>query len=309
VARPRALLAALAGIVVLGGCGAESRPPSSDAAPTPSGTSSSSASRPATTHQVSKVLVFVVENHSLDQMRAGMPFTYGQATRYGYADHYQAVMHPSLPNYLAITGGSTYGVSNDDGPSVNGTHAPSVFQQALDHGRTAKTYAEGQPAPCTTVNSGPYAVRHNPWAYHLDERGACAAHDVGLDALADDVRSGSLPDVGLVVPDLCNDAHSCPLATADAWLEEQVGTVEAGPDFTSGHLAVVITADEDDHHQDNTVLTVVAHPALHGTIVSAPLSHYSLSRSLSSVAGAAPLGEAATAPDLIRAFGLRATDR
>jgi acid phosphatase len=253
---------------------------------------------------VEKVLVFIVENHSLDQMRADMPFTYGQATQYGYADHYQAITHPSLPNYLAITGGSTYGVTNDDGPTVNGTHETSVFQQALDHGRTAKTYAEGQPAPCTTQNSGRYAVRHNPWAYHLDERTACAAHDVGLDALAGDTRAGDLPDVGLVIPDLCNDAHDCSLATADTWLKTQVSAVEQGPDFTSGHLAVVITADEDDHHQDNTVLTVVAHPALHGTVVSAPLTHYSLSHSLSAVAGAAPMAEAAQAPDLLQAFGL-----
>ena len=253
------------------------------------------------------MLVFVVENHSLDQMRADMPFTFGQATRYGYADHYQALTHPSLPNYLAMTGGSTYGVTDDAGPAVNGTHETSVFHQALTHGRTAKTYAEGQPAPCSTQNSGRYAVRHNPWAYHLDESSECAAHDVGLDALAGDIRAGDLPDVGLVIPDVCNDAHNCSLATADAWLETQLSSVEDGPDFRSGRLAVVITADEDDHHQDNTVLTVVAHPALDGVTVSTPLTHYSLSRSLSAVAGAAPLGEAATAPDLLRAFGLRAT--
>ncbi len=64
----------------------------------------------------SKLLVFVVENHSLDQMKQQMPWTYGFAQRYGYATRYVAMTHPSLPNYLAIAGGSTFGVADDAAP-------------------------------------------------------------------------------------------------------------------------------------------------------------------------------------------------
>ena len=152
-----------------------------------------------------------------------------------------------------------------------------------------------------------YAVRHNPWAYHLDEAAACARYDVPLDALAGDVAAGELPDVGMVVPDTCHDAHDCSLSVADAWLRDELGLVMSGPDWRSGRLAIVVTADEDDHHQDNTVLTVVLHPSLHGGVVHTPLTHYSLSRSLSEVAGAAALGEAAHAPSLLAAFGLAST--
>ena len=267
-----------------------------------------------TSTSVSKVLVLVVENHSLRQMRADMPFTFGLAKRYGYADHYRAVRHPSLPNYLAMTGGSTYGVTDDRDPSVNGTHTVSVFGQALAHGRTAKTYAESMPSNCATAASGRYAVKHNPWAYHLDERADCDRYDVPLPALADDVTAGALPNVGLVVPNLCHDAHDCPLATADRWMKRQVRMVKAGPDFTSGDLAIVVTADEDDRHQDNRVLTVVAQKSLDGVVVSDPLTHWSLSRSLSETAGASPLGKARDADGLLEAFGLSrhvldATDR
>ena len=55
---------------------------------------------------VTKLLVFVEENHSLDQMRAGMPYIAGLAEQYGHATDYRATRHPSLPNYLAIAGGS-----------------------------------------------------------------------------------------------------------------------------------------------------------------------------------------------------------
>ncbi len=47
-----------------------------------------------------------MENHSIGQMRAGMPYTASLAERYGYATDYRAVRHPSLPNYLAVAGGA-----------------------------------------------------------------------------------------------------------------------------------------------------------------------------------------------------------
>jgi len=107
-----------------------------------------------------------------------------------------------------------------------------------------------------------------------------------------------------VVPDLCNDAHDCSLARADAWMRRYVGQILAGPDWASGHLAVVVTADEDDSHHGNKVLTVVMNPAVSHEVVHAHLDHYSLSRSYAEVAGVQPLGHARNAPSLLERFGL-----
>jgi acid phosphatase len=254
---------------------------------------------------VRKVLVVVVENHSLDQMRAEMPYTFSLALRHGYASSYTALTHPSLGNYLAIAGGSTFGVEDDGGPSHHPLHGPSVFSQALGAGHTAALYAEAMPAPCALSNSGTYAVRHNPWAYFVDDRDACSQADLPLTRLTEAIEAGSLPDVGLVIPDLCNDAHDCSLATADSWLHALTQQVMAGPDWRSGHLAVVVTADEDDHDQGNRVLTALLHPSLHQVVVDAPLTHLALSRFLSEVVGEEPLREASDAPSLGDAFGLR----
>ena len=54
--------------------------------------------------------------------------------------------------------------------------------------------------------------------------------------------------------------------------------VFAGPDWKSGRLAVVLTADEDDHTQGNKVLTVVIHPSQGHHVVGTRLTHYSLTR-------------------------------
>ena len=298
-------VAAVVLLALTAGCGGSTEP-----AARPSGTTAASgtarqpsAAAPAT---VGKLVVVVVENHSLEEMRAEMPFLEGLGNTYGRTTDYHAVAHPSLPNYLAMTGGSTYGVTDDDYPSAHPVQEPSVFGQALSDGRTAKVYADAMTEPCETESAGRYAVKHNPWTYHVAERDQCTQYDVPLDALAADVTDGRLPDVGMVVPDMCNDAHDCPLSTADAWLKDEVGLLMSGPDWRSGRLAVVVTADEDDYTQDNLILTVVAHPSLHGVTVTEPLDHYSLARAYSEVAGGQPMGEAASAPSLLSAFGLEA---
>jgi phosphatidylinositol-3-phosphatase len=246
----------------------------------------------------------VVENHSLSEMRSEMPFTFRLGQRYGYATDFHAMTHPSLPNYLALAGGSTFGVQDDEDPSAHPISGPSVFGEALSRGRSARVYVDAMPAPCAQANAGEYAVRHNPWTYFTSERSACQSFDVPLDRFSGDVRDGHLPDAGMVVPDVCHDAHDCSLATADAWLRQEVGLAMSGPDFRSGRLAVVVTADEDDGSQGNVVLAILVHPSVRGVVVTGPLSQLSLSRLYSQVLGLPPLREATTAPAMAQAFGL-----
>jgi len=260
---------------------------------------------------VSKVLLIVEENHSEADALASMPFLAGQARTYGYAANYYALSHPSLPNYIGIAGGSTFGITDDDPPAAHQLTGSSVFGQLLAAGASAKTYAESMPGACTLTNSGDYAVRHNPWTYFAAaaERSGCARYDVpagspATGALHDDVAAGTLPTFGLLIPNVCNDGHDCPLSTADAWLTAWLSAIEKGPDFLAGRLAVVVTFDEDDHSAGNHVLTVVIHPSVHGVVTGIPLDHYSLTKLAAQLAGTRPLGNAAGAGDLLAAFGL-----
>jgi acid phosphatase len=255
---------------------------------------------------VDKLATFVVENKTFDQMRAQMPWVTRVAHRYGYATSYDALTHPSLPNYLAIAGGSLFGITDDDSPAVHPLTGPSVFGSALKARSTATLYAEGMNGNCELVPHGRYAVKHNPWAYFRTEGRACAQHDVPLTQLSDDIRAADLPAVGMVIPDLCNDAHDCSLSVADTWLHRVVGQMMNGPDWKAGHLAIVITADEDDRSDGNHVLTVVAQPSLHHVVVRTPMTHYSLGRAYAEVGGFAPVGNARTATSLLTSFGLTA---
>jgi acid phosphatase len=265
---------------------------------------------PTTTDtHVSKVLTIVEENHSLRQMQASMPFLSALATQYGYATSYTATSHPSLPNYLALSGGSTFDIRDDAAPAAHPISGPSVFGQALAAGKTAKVYAESMPTNCALTNTDGYAVRHTGWAYYIDERAACQTGQVPMGsttagALAADITAANLPTIGWAIPDLNHDAHDGTLTEADNWLAARLPAILSGPDFRSGRLAVVITADEDDHHAANNVLTVVASPGLTGKVVTAALTHYSLTGLYDDAIGAPKLREAATAPSFAAAFGL-----
>src|ERR1019366_10442785 len=81
------------------------------------------------------------------------------------------------------------------------------------------------------------------------------------------------------------------------------------PDWKSGHLAVVLTADEDDQSAGNTVLTVVIHPSQKAHVVTTALTHYSLTRLYEEVAGTAYLFGAASAPSRATPFGLPLGER
>ena len=79
--------------------------------------------------------------------------------------------------------------------------------------------------PDRAVGTPRYAVRHNPWVYFTAGRTDCLEHDQDLSQFADDAAANALPNVAFLIPNLNNDAHDGSLATADAWLEEQLTPV------------------------------------------------------------------------------------
>lgn len=256
-----------------------------------------------------KVLVVVEENHSAAAALNDMPFLAGLADRYGQTTDFQAVAHPSLPNYLAIAGGSTFDVTDDDPPAKHPIDQTSVMDEAIAAGVTARTYAEAMPRPCTVGDVGRYAVKHNPWTYFSApaSQANCQQFDVPAGspdqgALRDDVLAGAMPTIGLLIPDLCNDAHDCSLQVADSWLGRWIPFIMAGPDYRGGRLAIVVTFDEDDRTAGNTVLTTVIAPTVSSERATTPLNHYSISRYLAEVAGVQPLGAAVESPSLAAAF-------
>ena len=61
------------------------------------------------------VFVIVMENHAYSEIigSSAAPYTNSLLASGALATNYHGVTHPSLPNYLALAGGSTYGITSD----------------------------------------------------------------------------------------------------------------------------------------------------------------------------------------------------
>lgn len=298
---------------LMAGCGSAPGSPSSHPPLRPAATArpTATATQIPVPAAVSKMLLFVFENHSQSQVLASMPYLSSLARRYGRTTHYDAITHPSLPNYLALVGGSTFGVHDDNAPGSHHLRGGSVLDQALRHGMRAKVYAESMPGNCTLVAAGAYGVKHNPWAYFSGsrQRRDCRRHDVPMGTrahgvFARDLVAGTLPQVGLAVPDICHDAHDCSLSIANHWLHRWMRKVMAGPDYRTGRLAVVVTFDEDDGTTTNRILTTVISRHTHHERAAAHYTHYSWLRCTESILGLPLLRRARTARNLCPAFHL-----
>jgi hypothetical protein len=275
--------------------------------PGPAPPSSGACGRTSTPPTWQHVVWIVFENKTYDQIvgNSNAPYINGLAKQCGLATNFSAEAHPSLPNYIAMTSGSTQAISDDSGPSSHPLNVESIFSQVVDW----RSLEESMPSNCDLSNSGLYAVRHNPAAYYTNVATACASRDVPLAAS---------PDISarftFVTPNLCNDMHSCPtqsdatteIKTGDAWLSTFMPKIVASPEYQSGATAVFITWDEDDYGDSQHIVTIVVSPSTPGGLTTdTTFNHYSMLRTTEEMLGtSALLGQAATATSMRSAFHL-----
>jgi hypothetical protein len=225
------------------------------------------------------------------------PYFNQLASSCGLATNYDAISHPSLPNYMALTSGSTQGITDDGEPSEHPLPVPSIFSQL---GSNWRTLAESMPSNCDRVTSGTYAARHNPAVYYTNITASCRRNDIPL----------TLPlnlsaRFTIIVPNICDDMHSCPESVGDTWLRRMVPLILSSSFYTSRSLALFITFDENDGDATNQVPTLVIAPSVpHGARVGAKFTHYSLLRTTEMLLHLPLLGAARTAAPMIGSFRL-----
>lgn len=149
-----------------------------NSATVPSRTAGSSAVVDGTSAGIDHVVIIVEENKPASSIlgNSAAPFINKLADDYALATNYQAVSHPSLPNYLALTSGTNAGITDDCTPGSGCTaRVPNIADEIGQSGRSWKMYAESMPAPCTADSSGSYAVKHNPFMYYPSVTGINAS--------------------------------------------------------------------------------------------------------------------------------------
>jgi hypothetical protein len=167
------------------------------------------------------IAVIVMENTEYGDIIGdrSAPFINSLARRYALATRMYAIRHPSLPNYLALTGGSTFGIDSDC--TDCGVSASGLAEQLDAAGVPWKAYMQDMPSPCFKgASAGGYAKKHNPFIYYRGvavSPGRCSKL-VPFGQLSADERAGRLPRFIWITPNLCNDMHDCSVATGDRFL-------------------------------------------------------------------------------------------
>jgi acid phosphatase len=245
------------------------------------------------------VVVLVLENKEYGQVIGSpdAPNLNRLAGAGALLTNYDAVAHPSLPNYLALVSGSTQRISSDCTDCV--VRARNLADTLDAAGLTWRTYAEGLPAPgFTGASAGRYAKKHDPLLYFADVSGRPDRRSrvVPLTRLAVDLGRGGLPSFSLVVPDLCHDMHDCSVATGDAWVGRFLSSLLASRPLRDGAVFVVFDEGTSDAGGGGHVAALVLGPGVRpGARAGAALDHYSLLRTVEDALGLPALGRSARA--------------
>src|SRR5258708_3396544 len=211
------------------------------------------------------VFVIMMENTGFDALigNPNAPFINNAAASYGLASNYFGVTHPSQPNYIAATSGSTSGVADDNDTTIN---VANIVDQIEANRKTWKAYIQSY-SLCTTPLDHPhvnqlYQRTPNPFISYQDVQSnpVRVANIVDFSQLATDLASGKVADYTWVSPDQCHDMHgraSTPddpcdfsqvpalIGAGDSFLMNTVSAIMSSQAWT-GNSVIFIAWDESD---------------------------------------------------------------
>ena len=170
------------------------------------------------------VFLFYFENQGFGSVIGNTrqaPYLNSLLPRASLLAHFFAEEHPSDGNYLALAGGSAFGVPLTDPLEEN----PQYTIRARNIGdlidtahETWKGYLQSANGPCDDTVHGYYWNDDEPMTYFADVRDRpayCSAHLVPLQSLSSDLATAaSTPDFAWVSPDDCSDMEGCGIRPA-----------------------------------------------------------------------------------------------
>jgi acid phosphatase len=245
------------------------------------------------------IVVVMEENHAYSQIigNTQAPYIKSLARKGALFTNSHAISHPSEPNYMAITSGSTYGLSSDKCPFS--TPKANIGSELIAAGLSYADYSESMPSQgyegCT---SGEYARKHNPAANYTD---LPSSVNQTFAQFPPSSSYASLPTVSFVDPNLLDDMHDGTVAAGDSWLKEHMGSYLTWA--MSHNSLLVVTWDENNGTPGNKIATIFAGADIKAGRYSERVTHYSVLRTLEQAYGLKALGRSASATPITDVFG------
>ena len=251
------------------------------------------------------VFVIVMENKEFGDIIGNpqAPYINALAARSGLGTNYTGVIHPSLPNYMALTSGATLFTDNC---ITCRSDALNIVDRLEASGRTWRAYMESMlPGQCGANDAGLYVARHNPFVHYNDiaNNAARCANVVPFSQFDADLAANAVPNFSWITPNLCSDMHDCPIATGDAWLSLVVPRILQSPAFANGVLFLVWDEGTTTIGGGGRIPMIVnSRWTVPGMQSAANENHYSLLRTIEDAWGLAPLGQSASATPMSAYF-------
>jgi hypothetical protein len=200
--------------------------------------------------------------------------------------HVAATTHPSLPNYIALTSGSTQGVTDDNPPASHPLNVPSIFSQLNGNWHS---YAQSMPKPCTLTNAGKYAPRHVPATYYTNIRNLCKTNVTAYSTAAPSLSKAFT----MITPNLTNDMHTAATLTqeiknGDNYLKGFLPKLFATSTYKAGRTEIIVTWDEGNA-VSNVVPGIVITPSTVSGTALPDMSALDLLHMMESQLGLPPL--------------------
>ncbi|HEY6526274.1 MAG TPA: alkaline phosphatase family protein [Solirubrobacteraceae bacterium] len=246
------------------------------------------------------VFLFYFENqdvHAIVGNRREAPYYNSLLKRGSQLGDLFAEEHPSDANYLALAGGSAFGVPLDDPLEYDSQytiHAPNIGDLVNAAHETWKAYNESAAGPCDDTVHGYYWDDDLPLLYFSDIRqrpAYCAAHVLPLESMAPDLASAATtPSFVWVGANDCDDMEGCGIRAGDRFLQQQLSQIMGSPAWRTQRSLAIITWDEDNYDHERPaqwVPTLVLGSAgvRHGFVSPVRYTHYSLLRTIEGALG------------------------
>jgi phosphatidylinositol-3-phosphatase len=254
--------------------------------------------RPAQVPSYSHIVVVMEENHSYSQIigSSQAPYINSLATEGALFTNSHAITHPSEPNYMAITSGSTYGLTADVCPFT--TSKANIGSELIAAKLSYADYSESMPRRgyegCT---NGEYARKHNPAANYTD---LPSSVNRTFAQFPSSTAYASLPTVSFVDPNLLDDMHDGTIAEGDTWLKQNMGSYLTWA--TSHNSLLIVTWDENDGSPGNQIATIFAGAHVKAGKYSEKVTHYRVLRTLEQAYGLKALGKSASTTPITDVF-------
>lgn len=222
-----------------------------------------------------RVITVIFENKNYSDVLR-QPFFSQLAKNGAHFSNFMGLVHPSQPNYIALTSGSLQNVKNDLVVNLDVTNVIDLLEA---QGISWKIYAEDYPGNCFTgVSKLGYARKHNPFISYMNiqKNPSRCANIVNASEFDQDAENNALAQYVFYIPNNKNNGHDTDLSYADKWFSQKFSKYVSNNLFMEKTILVSTFDESEPKASINQIYTSIVGSTVKPAVYSDALNAYSV---------------------------------